>query len=102
MELVYVGTFGGYFYALNATTGATIWTHNTGVNIWSTAAVANGMVYFGCNDNNNVLAFNATTGSLMWNYTTGSSVWSSPAVVNWHQNMELFDWGASAFLPSSR
>lgn len=80
--VVYVGTFGGYFHALNATTGNVIWTYNTGVNIWSTAAVADGMVYFGCNDNNNILALNATTGDLIWNYTTGSSVWSSPAVVN--------------------
>ena len=54
--VVYVGTFGGYFYALNATTGATVWTYSAGVNIWSTAAVADGMVYFGCNDNNNILA----------------------------------------------
>jgi hypothetical protein len=43
--VVYVGCFGGNVYALNAYTGATIWSYPTGADVWSTPAVANGKVY---------------------------------------------------------
>ncbi len=43
--------------------------------------MANGAVYFGCDDHN-VYALDATFGTLLWSFTTGEEVFSSPAVAN--------------------
>jgi outer membrane protein assembly factor BamB len=80
------GTYGGgspnySFYALDASTGATLWSFNTGSPVQSSPAVANGVVYFGSGDDN-VYALNASTGAKLWSYTTGGGIDSSPAVVN--------------------
>ena len=45
--VVYVGSFDAKVYALNATTGATLWTATTGGDVISSPAVANGVVYVG-------------------------------------------------------
>ena len=79
--VVYVGSYDGYVYALNAATGAKLWSFLTGGEVFSSPAVANGVVYVGSEDNN-VYALNATTGAKLWNYTTGNGVDSSPAVAN--------------------
>lgn len=71
----------GYMYALNAQTGAFLWKYKTGGGVYSSAAVANGVVYFG-SDDKNIYALDARTGALLWNYTTGAKVVSSPAVAN--------------------
>jgi outer membrane protein assembly factor BamB len=76
--VVYVGSNDNNLYALNATTGANLWSYTP---VGSSPAVANGVVYVGSNDNN-LYALNATTGAKVWNYTTGGSVYSSPAVAN--------------------
>ncbi len=68
-------------YALNASTGATLWSYTTGGQVWGSPAVANGVVYVGSFDSN-VYALNASTGAKLWNYTTGLYVDSSPAVAN--------------------
>ena len=70
----------GNVYALNATSGAKLWNYTTGVLLYSSPAVVNGVVYIGSFDGN-VYALNATSGNQIWNYTTGG-VWSSPVVVN--------------------
>jgi uncharacterized repeat protein (TIGR01451 family) len=78
--VVYAGYgFGAGLYALNATTGAILWTFATPVE--SSPAVANGVVYVG-SDDGNVYALNASTGAMLWSYTTGGGVQSSPAVAN--------------------
>ena len=43
-------------------------------------AVANGIVYVGANDVNEIYALNAQTGVQLWNFTTGSGVYDCPAV----------------------
>ena len=60
-----------------------MWSFATGDQISTSGpAVANGVVYFG-SDDDNVYALNAVTGAKLWSYTTGSAVQtSSPAVVN--------------------
>jgi PQQ-like domain/Domain of unknown function DUF11 len=68
-------------YALNASTGAKLWSYATGTSVFSSPAVANGVVYFGSGDHN-VYALNASTGAKLWSYDTGRSVDSSPAVAN--------------------
>jgi eukaryotic-like serine/threonine-protein kinase len=45
--LLYFGTFDGYLYALDITTGAEKWAYRDGGTIASSPAVADGMVYYG-------------------------------------------------------
>ena len=69
------------FLALDAYSGNLLWEFPTGGSIMSSPAIANGIVYFGCIDNN-TYALDASTGALIWNFTTGGRVQSSPAVAN--------------------
>ncbi|HEU5383638.1 MAG TPA: PQQ-binding-like beta-propeller repeat protein, partial [Ktedonobacteraceae bacterium] len=98
--VVYVGSWDGYEYALNAATGAMIWKTYLGVTnanaycnppsagISSGAAVQNGVVYVGGGDDY-WYALNATTGAILWKVYTGDSSaagghynWSSPLLYN--------------------
>ena len=56
------------------------WSYATGGPVYSSPAVANGVVYVGSGDD--LYALNASTGALLWSYTTGGGVFSSPAVAN--------------------
>ncbi len=76
--VVYVGSYDGYVYALNAATGDKLWSFLTGGEVFSSPAVADGVVFVGSNDQN-VYALNAATGAELWSYTTGYDVVSSPA-----------------------
>jgi len=76
---VYVGSYDGNVYCLNASTGAYIWSYATEGVMWPSPAVADGKVYVGSGDRK-VYALNASTGAFIWNYTTGYPVFSSPAV----------------------
>jgi putative pyrroloquinoline-quinone binding quinoprotein len=54
----------------------------TGASVFSSPAVANGIVYIG-SENGNVYAFRAATGAAaLWTFSTGGAVFSSPAVAN--------------------
>jgi outer membrane protein assembly factor BamB len=80
--VVYVGSDDSNLYALNAKTGAKLWSYPTlGPLGYSSPAVANGVVYAGSYDHN-LYALDAKTGAKLWSYTTGGFVESSPAVVN--------------------
>ena len=79
--VVYVGSGANNVYALNASTGAPLWSYTTGGGVTSSPAVANGVVYIG-SDDGNVYALNASTGAKLWSFNTGSYVQSSPAVAN--------------------
>jgi outer membrane protein assembly factor BamB len=86
-RVVYVGSMDGDVYALDASTGALLWTYSTGSQseVTSSPAVANGVVYVGSGTYSYpsyVFALNASTGALLWSYLTGNWVFSSPAVVN--------------------
>jgi outer membrane protein assembly factor BamB len=71
----------GYMYVFDAHTGAFLWSYRTGGGVHSSAAVANGVVYFG-SDDMNIYALDAGTGLLLWKYATDSAVESSPVVAN--------------------
>jgi eukaryotic-like serine/threonine-protein kinase len=97
--VVYVGSWNGTMYALDAFSGQALWTfdindphpedRNGFPGIQSSAAVADGVVYFGGADAN-VYALDAQTGALVWKTSLGdpatsvegAHVWSSPAVFN--------------------
>ena len=60
--VVYVGSYDDNVYALNAATGAKLWSFTTGSAVAYSAAVANGVVYVGSEDHN-VYALNAKSGA---------------------------------------
>jgi outer membrane protein assembly factor BamB len=82
--IVYFGSEanGVSVYALNANTGALLWSFVTG-GVGSTPAVANGVVYIGSYDHN-VYALNAKTGAELWGFDTGAPIEEgcSPAVAD--------------------
>jgi len=94
---VFLGSYNGNFYALNAVTGQEIWSFRIDIvppcnakrcRIGSSASVdvANNLVFFGA-ENAYLYALNATTGALVWKQqlgdpTNGAEVWSSPAFSN--------------------
>ena len=84
----FIGSWDSYFYALDAATGTEKWRFKTGedadthnqVGIQSSAAVADGMVYFGCRDSH-LYVLDAKSGEKKWAFSTeGAWVVSSPAV----------------------
>ena len=48
--VVYVGSDDNNVYALNATTGAKLWSYTTGGDVVSSPAVVNGVVYVGSDE----------------------------------------------------
>jgi len=83
--VVYVGSNDNNVYALNANTGAKLWSFATGGPVSTSPAVVNGVVYVGSGSNLSgiVWALNAVTGAKLWSFVTGGNVsFSSPAVVN--------------------
>ena len=77
--VVFVGSFEGVLYALDASTGAKLWQRRTGGPIWSSPAVADGVVFVG-SDDGNLYALNASSGAKLWSFATGGKLDSSPAV----------------------
>ena len=63
------------------TSNQSLWSYIAGGKLWSSPAVADGMVYVGSYDHQ-VYALDATSGILVWNFTTGNIINSSPAVLN--------------------
>jgi outer membrane protein assembly factor BamB len=83
--VVYVGSWDGTVYALNAASGALLWSYATGGDISSSPAVAKEVVYIGSfyigSGNSSTYALNARTGALLWATNIGSGE-NSPAVAN--------------------
>lgn len=89
--VAYVGSWNGYEYALNSTTGARLWKTYLGVakstacgtlGIASSATVQDGSLYIGGGDGN-FYALNALTGTVEWKVLVGSPSagyynWASP------------------------
>ncbi|MGZ6356508.1 MAG: outer membrane protein assembly factor BamB family protein [Ktedonobacteraceae bacterium] len=82
---LYVGSKNGIFYCLDATTGSVLQQYNTGKSgdsgIYSSAALYNGMVYFGGGDDI-IHALNTSDFSLAWSFTSNRIFMSSPAEAN--------------------
>ncbi|MCI4360417.1 MAG: PQQ-binding-like beta-propeller repeat protein [Thermoplasmata archaeon] len=92
---VYIGSYDGYEYALNASTGAKLWAKNLGTStalncspdprgIISTATVSNGVLYVG-SGSQWYYALNVANGSTLWKVDDGNTSkffnWGSPLVV---------------------
>lgn len=70
---------GDTMYALDRATGALVWEQATGGEIYSSPALAEGILYFGSRDGN-LWALNAEDGSVEWRYPTGGPVDCSPVI----------------------
>lgn len=57
------------------------WQYTNRGNVYSSAAVVNGVIYFG-SINDKFYALNAATGAFKWRYATSGAINSSPAVIN--------------------
>src|SRR3954451_12797443 len=93
---VFIGSWDGYEYALNETTGALIWKRYLGVvpnpggcddiGVTSSPLTINGTLYLGGGDDY-WYALNMSTGNPLWKVFTGSTAagyynWSTPAELN--------------------
>ena len=102
--VVFVGSWDAKVYALNATTGAQVWSYSADYWwYWSSPAVAGGIVFVGSQDGY-VYALNAATGALVWSYATGDTVDSSPTVVGGvvfvgSNDGKVYAFGACALIP---
>jgi outer membrane protein assembly factor BamB len=82
-SVVYCGSRNPYFYAIHARTGKLLWEHSfDGSWVESSAAIANGIVYVGSSDLNQVHAFDAKTGTAVWTARVPGNTWSSPTCDN--------------------
>ena len=89
-QKVYIASFTGNLYALNATTsnpnGELIWSTNVGNVPHSTPAINEGVVCIGSGSAGavpaNISCLNAFTGSILWKYGAGGGIYSSPAIKN--------------------
>ena len=70
---------GDTMYALDRATGALVWEQATGGEIYSSPALAEGILYFGSRDGT-LWALNAEDGSVEWRYPTGGPVDCSPVI----------------------
>jgi outer membrane protein assembly factor BamB len=84
---VYVGTLGGRLLALDAQSGAILWSRPpdalAGDTVWTSPAVANGLVYFAANRPVAVVyALDAATGATVWSAAPLFSIIVSSPVVS--------------------
>ncbi|MEO1084461.1 MAG: PQQ-binding-like beta-propeller repeat protein, partial [Acidobacteriota bacterium] len=50
-DRLFVGSFSGFLYAIDAATGRELWRYDTGELVRASPSVADGVVYFGADDN---------------------------------------------------
>ena len=78
--LVYIGSYDGHVYALNAGTGTLVWEHQVADYLTSAPVVVNGVTY--ASDVYGILwTWNDSTGAPLWTYST-LAIGSSPTVAN--------------------
>ena len=76
--MLFVGAWDGSLHALDAETGAPVWSYATPSPIDSSPAVGRGIVYVG--SFHRLYAVDEATGSLRWSYPIGRADFASPTV----------------------
>jgi outer membrane protein assembly factor BamB len=110
---VYVGSWDGFEYALDASSGTVLWKTFTGTTpgcgsngtpgITSAAAIDNGVVYVGGGDNY-WYALDAASGAVLWRVFTGDTNagyynWASPLIYNGFAYIGLASYGDCPLVP---
>jgi outer membrane protein assembly factor BamB len=67
--------------AWSTSTESLEWTFSTSQTVVSSPAVANGVVYVGCNDDS-IYALDAFSGAYLWSFQTAANISTSPVVAN--------------------
>jgi outer membrane protein assembly factor BamB len=102
-DSVYVGTYEGMFYAMNASNGAIRWQYpkigRIGAIVGS-PLVHQGAVYFGSSDGK-IYALNTANGLEKWAFETGGKVWATPVIKGNKLFAGSFDGNLYALEPSS-
>ena len=82
--MVFVGTQGGVFYALDMITSEVVWSFQTNSSISSSPAVMDGVAFFATHNPGKIYALDEYTGLVHWTFEipTGAAVYSSPAIAN--------------------
>jgi outer membrane protein assembly factor BamB len=76
---LYYGSNDGKVYALDAATGAQVWTFATGDKIWATPVIDNGVVYVGSFDNK-LYALSAVDGRELWHFEASGVFIAAPVI----------------------
>ena len=76
---LYIGDDVGVMYALDAKTGKTRWTFDTGMRIVGSPAVSKGVVVFG-SANYTIYGLHAKTGKELWHITTNQAVMGAATI----------------------
>jgi outer membrane protein assembly factor BamB len=69
---VFIGSYSGQFYALDARSGDVLWSRNARGKISGAASVIGKTVYFSTLSKRNTLALDARTGKVVWDFMRGS------------------------------
>lgn len=85
-NICYIGSFDGFMYALDATSGYTMWRFRTNGPVISSSVFEDNTLYFGSADGN-LYAVNAENGKERWHFTTTKPIVGTPVV---HQGFVYF------------
>ncbi len=80
--VVYFGSYDGFVYAVDVSTGSLVWSNQTGGRVSGSAAVVSNAVFI-AGENGNLYSFDATTGNTNWVVQVDEKAWAiagSPAV----------------------
>ena len=90
---VFIGSYDGYFYALDAQTGAVCWKYKTEAGFVATAGFFDGCVF--CGDSDGIFyCWDAEKGKLIWKFDTQRQIYSAPG---FYRNLVLFNNQAGLF-----
>lgn len=88
---VYIGTYSGTMYALDAADGSVVWNYSSYDYIdFGTPAYDGAAIYY-CDLMGSMFALDATDGSLIWNRGVGSGATSAPAYANGYLYIASWD-----------
>jgi outer membrane protein assembly factor BamB len=80
--IVYYPDYSGFLHALDAKTGAPLWTHDMFAAVWGSPLVAEGRDYLGDEDGDVVMLQAGRVKKVLGEMTMGSSVYSTPVPAN--------------------
>jgi len=78
-EHIYIGDYGGNFYALAVKNGAVVWQRKFPAPILATAAIEQPYVVFGSGDSN-IYCLRTKNGQLVWKVSTNAPVLAAPVI----------------------